>query len=88
MTEDIQPEVPPKKKPDTRSHSTRILAALTLIYEDGDAGIQERLQAIKIATEVLERRPKYRRKTDKEKLIEEALGKKKKTFGNKKPTLK
>ena len=63
------------------SHANRILAALARVYENPDAGIQEIIQAAKLASEILERRPVVRKKTDKERLVEKALGKKPRPFG-------
>ncbi len=75
---------PEKKKHNTRSHLNRLLIALAKIYEDDSASIPERLQATRLASEILERRPVPRRKTDKEKMIEKALGAKPKPFPGKK----
>ena len=72
-----------KKKVNYKPYANRILAALAKVYESEDAGIQEVLQAARLASEILERRPPVKRKTEKEKMIEAALGKKKTrtTFG-------
>lgn len=79
MTEEIQP----KKKLNTKTHIARLLTALASIYEDENAGVQEKLQAAKLMLDALARRPVVRRKTDKERMIAAALGMKKKTFGGK-----
>ena len=92
MTEEIKipdptvaPVEVPKKKHNTTSHANRILNALARIYENPTASVPEALQAVRLASEVLERRPTPRRKTDKEKMIERALGKSQsRPFGPKK----
>lgn len=73
----------PRKKSNTKPYMTRLLQALATVYEDPNAGIQEKLHAIKLSSEILERRPTPRKKTVKEKLIEDALGHKRKPWGGK-----
>ena len=51
----------------------RLLRALQSIYENQEATIDERLQAIKLSVEVLPMRPKVKRKTDKDKAVIAAL---------------
>lgn len=77
------PEEIPVSKPkkNTRSHLTRILIALAKIYEEDTASVPEKLQALALSSEILERRPTHRRKTDKERAVERALGVKPKPFG-------
>jgi len=77
----------PTPKKTTRTHANRILSALQRVYEHPDASMAEIIQAAKLVSEILERRPKQKRKTDKEKMLEAALmpNKKKKTFGGKEP---
>lgn len=65
----------PAKAKQGKSHINRILQALARVYEDQGASASEIIQAAKLASEVLERRPMPRRKTEKEKLVEAALGK-------------
>jgi hypothetical protein len=77
-------EEKPKSKA-TSTYANRILKALARVYENPDAGIQEVIQAAKLASEILERRPPIRHKTDKEKMVEKALGiSKSRPFGPKK----
>jgi hypothetical protein len=85
MSEEISQDQQPVKKHNTRSYADRILQALAKIYEQDAASIPEKLQAIKISSEILERRPTPRRKTNKEKLVEKALGHTTKPFGGKYP---
>lgn len=71
----------------TRTYADRILRALARVYEDPNATVTEVIQAARLASDILERRPKVRRKTAKERLVEEALGKKKGVFPAKKNAL-
>ena len=66
---------PTKSKGMGMSHLNRILRALARVYEDPEASASEIIQASKLASEVLERRPNPHRKTAKERLVEAALGK-------------
>jgi hypothetical protein len=65
--------VEPKKN--TKTHVVRLLQALAKIYEDPGASIPERLQATRLAMDAMDRRPVPKRKTDLDKLREEALKK-------------
>jgi len=66
------PNVPPPKK---RQASTinRILQAVMKIVEDDEVGAAQKLAAAKLAADVWDRRPRPRRKSDKEKLLISAL---------------
>lgn len=61
-----------------KRHVDRILAALASIYENDSLNAQERIQATRIAQEVLSKRAAPKRKTDKDRAIEAALLPKKK----------
>ena len=58
----------------TKSHTNRILAALAHVYESDIASNSEIIQAARLASEVLVRRPTVKKKTEKDRLIIEALG--------------
>jgi len=66
------PSIPPPKK---RRASTinRILQAVMTIVEDDSVGAAQKISAAKLAAEVWDRRPRPKRKTDKEKLLISAL---------------
>jgi hypothetical protein len=66
------PNVPPPKK---RQASTinRILQAVMTIVEDDSVGAAQKISAAKLAAEVWDRRPRPKRKSDKDKLLISAL---------------
>ena len=80
--EEVIPKNPRTWK--TISHANRILRALERIYDDPEASVPEVLQAAKLASEILERRPPINRKTAKDKAIEKLLGKPKGVWKGKK----
>ena len=75
----------PNKKKTTIPVVTRLLRALSTIYEGEDASVAEKLQALQLSINVLPLRKVPRRKTDKERALIAALGGKKKGEGNKPP---
>ncbi len=78
MTDHIpDPTVPaPKKRPG--SSIDRLVRVLLEITEDPQQGTEQRLQAARISLDAIGRKKPIKRKTDKDKAIERALG------GNKK----
>lgn len=72
-------EIPKKKQ--TKTYGARILAALARVYENDNAELKDVLQAARLSSEILERRPKIHRKTEKEKMIDKALNRKTRPFG-------
>ena len=59
-----------------QSFPNRLLQALAKIFEDPDSSVAEKLQALELSAKVLPMRPPVRRKSEKEKIIIEALKKK------------
>lgn len=80
---------PNKRKPGL-SKINRILKALEGIYESEITSVPEKLQAIRLSMEALERRPVAKKLSNKDKALLAALdkGKQKKTWGGKDPNKK
>ena len=66
------PNIPPPKKRQT-STINRILQAVMTIVEDDSVGAAQKISAAKLAAEVWDRRPRPKRKSDKDKLLISAL---------------
>ena len=68
------PTVPPPRKRHTGSSIDRLVRVLLEITEDPGQGTEQRLQAARISLEAIAKKKTPKRKTDKDKAIEKALG--------------
>ena len=77
IPENGNPEPAPKKKKSYLTHANRLLRVLAEITSDDNSTVTEKLQAVRLSLDAMDRRKTPKRKTDREKLIEKALGGKK-----------